>query len=172
MMNQQVQDNIVAQGGGYGPPPGGYGQPPGGMPPGGMPPGAPPAGAPPGAPAGMPPGGAPMAPPGGAPMAAPGGGPPPGAPPPAGGDMEKTVGNWFIISVISIFCWCGLLGIIPTYLMHTAKQALQQGDMATVEKNLKNTKICIYLGIAWMVFAVIAGVVVGVILPLVGVALI
>ena len=148
MMNQEVPNSMYAQGGGYGPPPGGYGQPPGGMPPGGAPPGGAPMGPPPGGygqppggmpPGGVPPAGAPMAPPGGMPMA------PPGAPM-GGGDLQKSLGTWFILSIVSILCGCGLLAVIPIYLTHTAKQALQQGDIATVEKNLKIAKVCVLLG--------------------------
>ena len=142
MMNPQVQNNVQAQGGGYGPPPGGYGAPPGGAPPAGMP-----GGAPPGMPGGMPPGGMPMQPHPGAPMM----GPPGGMMPPGGSsDMEKTLGKWFILSCVSIVCGCGLLGLVPIYMTHTAKQALANGDMATVEKNLKIAKICVILG--WVFF--------------------
>ena len=149
MMNHEVQNNIHAQGGAYGPPPGGYGQPPGGAPPAGAPYGGPPGGAPMG-----PPGGAPMGPPGGAPMAPPGGGAPPGMPG-GGGDLEKTVGKWFILSILSLFCGCGLLGLVPIYMTHTAKQALAQGDVATVEKNLKIAKICVILGWVFVVLYVV-----------------
>jgi hypothetical protein len=130
-------NGIRAQGGGYGPPPGGYG-PPGGMPPGGMPGGygGPPAGMP-----GGPPPGAPMGPPGGAPM-----GPPGGMPGGMGGppDLQAHVNKWFNLSILSIFCGCGLLGLINVYMAHLAKEALKQGDVATATDKIKLARtLCI-----------------------------
>ena len=122
---------IQAQGGGYGPPPGGYGAPPGA--PMGAPPGA--YGPPPGAPGGMP-----MAPPGGGmmPGGAPGG--------PGGDELKKKVDKWFMLSIVSIFCGCGLLGLINVFFAHNAKQALQQGDVATAEQKINTAKMLCIVG--------------------------
>jgi predicted small lipoprotein YifL len=65
--------------------------------------------------------------------------------------MKKAVDKWFLLSILSIFCGCGLLGLVPVYMTHTAKAAVQAGDMATVEKNLKIAKICVILGWVWLV---------------------
>ena len=40
-------------------------------------------------------------------------------------------------------------------MTHTAKTSLQQGDIATVEKNLKIAKICVILGWVWCVLCVV-----------------
>jgi hypothetical protein len=141
---------IRAQGGGYGPPPGGYG-PPGGMPPGGMPGGygGPPAGMPPGAPMG-PPGGGPMAPPGGMPG---GGGPP---------DLQAHVNKWFNLSILSIFCGCGLLGLINVYMAHQAKQALAQGDVNTAQDKIKLARTLCIVGYVFVGLYIVLGVVGGI----------
>jgi hypothetical protein len=139
MMIPEVQNTVNAQGGGFGPPPGGgYGAPPGGGygQPGGY-------GPPPGAPGGVPP----MAPPGGG-----YGAPPPG--PVGGGDpaLEKSLGTWFILSILAFFCGCSCLAAVPVYLVHTGKQAYAAGDYAGAKSKLKIAKICVILG--W-VFAVL-----------------
>lgn len=134
------QLNVVhAQGGGYGPPPGGYGAP--GAPPGGY-----------GAPPGMPGPGGPMGPPGGAPMAPPGGGMPPGmggggAPP----DLQAHVNKWFNLSLLSIICGCGLLGLINVYFAHQAKEALGRGDSMTAQEKIKVARMLCMVG--YVVFA-------------------
>lgn len=136
-----------ASGGGYGPPPGGgYGPPgaPGGYQPPGAPPGGyPPAGGypPPGYPpqGDYPPPGYPMGPPG-----APGGGPPRiGSPDP---ELEKEISKWFGLSILSIFCGCGLLGLINVYMAHLAKQALMQGDLSTARDKIKTARLLCIVG--------------------------
>jgi hypothetical protein len=117
---------IWAQGGGYGPPPGGYGPPPGGY--------APPAGPPGGY--GPPP--QQFGPPGGMP-AAPGGGP---VPP----DLQAHVQKWFTLSIVSIFCGCGLLGIINVLMANQAKEALARGDVATAQDKIKTARLLCILG--------------------------
>ena len=72
-----------------------------------------------------------------------------------GDDLKKSLDKWFILSCLSLICGCGLLGIIPIYMTHTAKASLQQGDVATVEKNLKIAKICVILGWVFLVLYMI-----------------
>ncbi|MBI3200661.1 MAG: CD225/dispanin family protein [Myxococcales bacterium] len=146
MMEQQT--GIQAQGGGYGPPPGGYG-PPGGAP-GGY-----------GAPPGMP--GAPMGPPGGAPMAPPGGGMPPGmggggAPP----DLEAHVKKWFTLSIVSIFCGCGMLGLINVWMAMQAKDALAKGDAATAADKIKLARTLCIVGYVIFGLYVLGGIAYGI----------
>ncbi len=150
MMEQQT--GIQAQGGGYGPPPGGYG-PPGGAPGGyGAPPGMP--GAPPG----------PMAPPpGGAPMAPPGGGMPPGmgggaAPP----DLQAYVNKWFNLSLLSIICGCGLLGLINVYFAHQAKQSLAAGNAPDAQAKIKTARMLCIVGYVVFALYVVLGIVYGI----------
>ena len=123
----QPDTSIQAQGGGYGPPPGGYG-PPGGQP-GGY-------GAPPGPPMGAPPGGMPMGPPPGM------GGPPAGAPP----DLQAYISKWFTLSIVSIFCGCGLLGLINVFMANQAKEALARGDTTTAMDKIKTARMLCIVG--------------------------
>lgn len=133
------QLNVVhAQGGGYGPPPGGYGAP--GAPPGGY-----------GAPPGMPGPGGPMGPPGGAPMAPPGGGMPPGMGGGAPPDLQAHINKWFNLSLLSIICGCGLLGLINVYFAHQAKEALGKGDTMTAQEKIKVARMLCMVG--YVVFA-------------------
>jgi hypothetical protein len=144
-MSQPSSEPLVhaAGGGGYGgPPAGGYGPPPGGFgaPPGGF--GAPPGGF------GAPPGGYGPQPGGfGAPPAGPYGpyGPPGpyGAPP---GELQQRVDRWFILSIVSIFCGCGVLGIIPILIANNAKDALRRGDFAKAESDIGTVKLLCILG--------------------------
>jgi hypothetical protein len=146
-------NGIRAQGGGYGPPPGGYGGPPG-MPGGGMPGGyGPPGmGGPPGAPMG-PPGGAPMMPPGGM-GGMPGGGGPP--------DLQAHINKWFNLSILSIFCGCGLLGLINVYFAHQAKQSLAQGDVNTAQDKIKLARTLCIVGYVLFGLNVLLGIAYGV----------
>ncbi len=143
-------NGVHAQGGGYGPPPGGYGGPPG-MPGGGMPGGYG------GPPMGAPPGGAPMAPPGGAPMGHPGmpggGGPP---------DLQAHINKWFNLSILSIFCGCGLLGLINVYMAHQAKQAFAQGDINNAQDKIKLARTLCIVGYVLFGLNVLLGIAYGV----------
>ncbi len=112
--------------------PGGYG-PPGGM-------GGPPA---------------PMGPPGGAPMAPPGGMPGGGGPP----DLQAHVNKWFNLSILSIFCGCGLLGLINVYMANQAKQALAQGDVNTAQDKIKLARTLCIVGYVLVGLGVVLGIV-------------
>ena len=136
-------------GGGYGPPGGG---PPGGAPPGGGSYGGPPGGygPPPGGGGyGPPPGGSYGAPPGGfgSPpgFGVPGGfgGAPGGAPPE---DLKKKIDLWFILSIVSVFCGCGLFGLINIFFANAAKQALAAGDYATATSKIGIAKLLTIIG--------------------------
>lgn len=138
-----------AQGGG---PPGGF-PPPGGHPPPGAPPGHPPPG---GYPPGPPPGGYP--PPGGfapgyhpgAPGLAPYGGYPgaPGFAPSEAeiGELRRRAEKWFVLSIVSIFCGCGLLGVVNIVLASNAKTSIERGDIADAQSKLQVVKILCSIG--------------------------
>jgi hypothetical protein len=150
-----MQDHaeIRAQGGGYGPPGGGYGPPAGGYPP----PGAPGGYAPPGAPGGYaPPPGMPAGPPGGMPPAAGGGGGP--------ADVQAYVNKWFTLSIVSIFCGCGLLGIINVVIANGAKQALAAGDSATALQKIKTARMLCIVGYVLVGLNILLGVLYAVLL--------
>jgi hypothetical protein len=107
--------------------------------------------------------------PGGMPMAPPGGGMMPGGAPAGGGseELKKKIDKWFILSIVSIFCGCGLLGLINVFFAHNAKQAFQQGDTATAEQKINTAKLLCMVGyvimvlyvlgiIGWTIFGVVA----------------
>jgi hypothetical protein len=78
-------------------------------------------------------------------MAPPGGGPPMMGGP-ANPELEKEVSKWFTLSIVSIFCGCGLLGLINVYMAHLAKQALAQGDQNTAREKIKTARLLCIVG--------------------------
>jgi hypothetical protein len=51
---------------------------------------------------------------------------------------------WFILSIVSFFCGCGILCIIPIIFANGAKQALAAGDYATASSKIGTAKtLCI-----------------------------
>jgi hypothetical protein len=76
-----------------------------------------------------------------------------GGPPGAGGpgDLQAHINKWFNLSILSIFCGCGLLGLINVYFAHQARQALTQGDVNTAQDKIKVARtLCI---VGYVVFA-------------------
>ena len=76
------------------------------------------------------------------------GGPPGGAPPE---QLKKQIDLWFILSIVSLFCGCGLFGIINIVYANGAKEALAAGDYATAQSKIATAKtLCIigYVGAA------------------------
>ncbi len=79
-----------------------------------------------------------------------------------GGDAEalkKKTDLWFILSIVSIFCGCGLLGIINIFFAHQAKQAYAAGDYATAEKKVGIAKILCIVGYVMFGLAVILNII-------------
>jgi Interferon-induced transmembrane protein len=157
-----MNPNYPGGGGGYGGPPGGgapggYGGPPGGGPPGGYG-GGPPGGAPPGGYGGGPPGYGPPGGPGGyGPPGGYGGGPPGFGAGPGGAapdDLRKKVDFWFIMSIVSVFCGCGILGIINIIYANGAKQALAVGDFATASSKIGTAKTLCIIGYVLLPIAI------------------
>lgn len=171
-----LQHGRLAQGGGYGPPPGGpppgappggYG-PPGGAPPGGYggPPGQPPGGygPPPGGFGGLPPGGGP--PPGGygQPPGGFGGYPPPPSPP--GGalpgpaqDIKKQATTWLIVAAATFFLCGNCFGFIGGVLCFLAMQAADQNNVPDAESKLKWGKIITITGGVLAILGVIMSII-------------
>lgn len=117
-------------GGGYwGPPGGGYG-PPGG---GGYPP----------------PGGGFGGPPAYGAFGVPGA-PIPGAAPP---DLGTKLAIWSILSFLSIFCGCGLFGVVPIIFAILAMVANSSGNYAEAESRIRIAKIFVCIG--YVLFAVV-----------------
>jgi hypothetical protein len=92
-----------------------------------------------------------MAPPGGGPMM---GGPPGGAPP----DLQAHVNKWFNLSILSLFCGCGMLGFVNIYFAHQAKQALQQGDVAGAQEKIKTARMLCIVGYVLFGLGVLGGI--------------
>jgi hypothetical protein len=88
--------------------------------------------------------------------------PPYGAPPAVPPALQKKVDLWFILSIVSIFCGCGLLAIVPILIANGAKEALRRGDFAKAESDIKTAKILVilgFVGVSLLVLAYIAYVV-------------
>ncbi len=64
-------------------------------------------------------------------------------PPP---DLAKKVNLWATMAIVSIFCGCGLLGIINIIISGNAKKALAAGDFAKAEKDTNTVKLLCILG--------------------------
>ncbi len=149
MVQPNVNEGVSLAGGGFGPP-GGYGGPPPG---GGF--------------GGPPPGGGFGGPPGGG-----FGGPPPGGfggPLMGGGNeaLKGTIDTWMVVSIATIFCACGILGIIPVILANNAKSAFAAGDYAKAEKDIGTAKLLCILGFVLVIGGTVLGFVVAVVAGLV-----
>jgi hypothetical protein len=86
---------------------------------------------------------------------------PPGGPPMGGGanpDLEKEVSKWFTLSIVSIFCGCGILGLINVYMAHLAKQALAQGDLNTAREKIKTARMLCIVGYVILGLYVLGGI--------------
>jgi hypothetical protein len=105
-----------------------------------------------------------MGPPGGAPMAPPGGGMPPGMGGGANPDLEAHVKKWFTLSIVSIFCGCGLLGLINVWMAMQAKDALAKGDLATAADKIKLARTLCIVGYVLLGLNVVLGIVYGIIM--------
>ena len=73
---------------------------------------------------------------------------PPGGPPP---DLQAHINKWFNLSILSIFCGCGLLGLINLYMANQAKQFLQQGDLNQAQEKIKVARMLCIVG--YVIFA-------------------
>ena len=83
------------------------------------------------------------------------GGPPGGAPP----DLQAHVNKWFNLSILSLFCGCGIpWGFVNIYFAHQAKQALQQGDINTAQEKIKTARLLCIVGYFLFVLYVLLGI--------------
>lgn len=87
-------------------------------------------------------------------MAPPPGGTPGGAP----ADLQAHVNKWFMLSIVSIFCGCGLLGLINVFLANQAKQALAAGDATTAAAKIKTARMLCIVGYVLLVLGFLGGV--------------
>jgi hypothetical protein len=73
-----------------------------------------------------------------------------GAPPEAV-ELRRTADRWMILAIVSVFCGCGLPGIINVVLASQAKTAIAQGDFASARSKLSTVKLLCIIG--WCVLA-------------------
>ena len=73
-----------------------------------------------------------------------------GAPPEAV-DLRRLADRWMIFAIASVFCGCGLPGIINIVLVSQAKGALEQGDFAGARSKLGTVKLLCITG--WCLLA-------------------
>jgi len=78
-----------------------------------------------------------------------------GAPP----DLQAHVNKWFNLSLLSIICGCGLLGLINVYFAHQAKEALGKGDAATAQEKIKTARMLCIVGYVLFGLAVVLNIV-------------
>ena len=50
------------------------------------------------------------------------------------------------MSILSIFCGCGLFGLINLYMANQAKQFLQQGDLHQAQEKIKVARMLCIVG--------------------------
>jgi hypothetical protein len=73
-----------------------------------------------------------------------------GAPPEAV-ELRRLADRWMILAIVSVFCGCGLLGIINVVFVSQAKGAIDQGDFSSARSKLGTVKLLCIIG--WCVLA-------------------
>jgi hypothetical protein len=76
-------------------------------------------------------------------------------------ELLKKVNLWFTLSIVSIFCGCGLLGIIPIIIANNAKKALAAGDSAKAQKDIGTAKLLCILGYVFVGLYVVSAIIMG-----------
>ena len=61
-------------------------------------------------------------------------------------ELQSKVNTWFILSIVSIFCGCGLFGIINVIYASGAKSALATGNFAVAESKINTAKTLCIIG--------------------------
>lgn len=85
------------------------------------------------------------------------GAPFPGAPFPGAGygvyppspevvELRRRADRWMLLAILSVFCGCGLPGIINIVLASQAKSAIDQGDLAGASSKIGTVKVLCLLG--------------------------
>jgi len=91
---------------------------------------------------------------GGAPVGGPGGfGLPAAVPDP---ELQKKINLWFTLSIVSVFCGCGLLGIVPIIIATNAKKAYAAGDSARAEQDIAAAKLLCLLCYSFLGLCIVA----------------
>ena len=71
--------------------------------------------------------------------------------PPEAVDLRRLADRWMIFAIASVFCGCGLPGIINIVLVSQAKGAIDQGDFAGARSKLGTVKLLCITG--WCLLA-------------------
>jgi hypothetical protein len=77
-------------------------------------------------------------------------------------DLDAHVKKWFTLSIVSIFCGCGLLGLINVWMAMQAKDALAKGDAATAADKIKTARMLCIVGYCLLALNVVLGIVYGI----------
>lgn len=67
-------------------------------------------------------------------------------PPPEVIELRRRADRWMLLAILSVFCGCGLPGIINVVLASQAKSAIDQGDLAGASSKLGLVKALCLLG--------------------------
>ena len=66
--------------------------------------------------------------------------------------------KWFNLSILSIFCGCGLLGLINVFMAHGAKEALKTGNVQVAQDKIKTARMLCIVGYVLFGLNVLAGI--------------
>ena len=67
-------------------------------------------------------------------------------PPPEVIELRRRADRWMLLAILSVFCGCGLPGIINIVLASQAKSAIDQGDLAGANSKIGTVKLLCLLG--------------------------
>jgi hypothetical protein len=81
-------------------------------------------------------------------------------PPPEVIELRRRADRWMLLAILSVFCGCGLPGIINIVLASQAKSAIDQGDFAGATSKIGTVKLLCLLGWGAMALSLLIVVVV------------
>jgi len=81
-------------------------------------------------------------------------------PPPEVVELRRRADRWMLLAILSVFCGCGLPGIINIVLASQAKSAIDQGDFAGANSKIGTVKLLCLLGWGAMALSLLIVVVV------------
>jgi hypothetical protein len=81
-------------------------------------------------------------------------------PPPEVVELRRRADRWMLLAILSVFCGCGLPGIINIVLASQAKSAIDQGDLSGATSKIGTVKLLCLLGWGAMALSLLIMVVV------------
>lgn len=81
-------------------------------------------------------------------------------PPPEVVELRRRADRWMLLAILSVFCGCGLPGIINIVLASQAKSAIDQGDLSGATSKIGTVKLLCMLGWGAMALSILIMVVV------------